>query len=199
MRLPPLYYIRHGETDWNKQGLIQGWIDTDLNELGRAQARDLAQALISRQSELNDFDFFVSPQRRAQDTMRAIAEAQGRDFSTITSDARLRELGFGIWEGRPFWELKASPIYPADPEGRYTFRPDGGESYEDGVARVTSFLSELKGPALIVAHGAVGRCLMGYVTGLPGDSIVDLATPQGCYCKLENGTASWFDASHSRL
>lgn len=198
-QLPPIYYIRHGETDWNRQGLIQGSIDIDLNELGRLQAAQLAKALVAHKPELTGYNFFVSPQRRAQDTMMAIATAQARDPASIITDARLREIGFGVWEGKPFWELKASPIYPADPEGRYYWRPEGGESYEDGVARVESLLAELTGPTLIVSHGAVGRCLMGHVAGLPPERIMELPTPQGHYCKLENGAIQWFDCMHEAV
>jgi probable phosphoglycerate mutase len=110
------------------------------------------------------------------------------------TDDRVRELGFGIWEGKPFWELKASPVYPAHPEERYYWRPEGGESYEDGVARVNDWRATLTGPTLVVSHGAVGRCLMGAVAGLGPRQIVELKTPQGAYCRLENGQIDWFDA-----
>lgn len=197
--LPPIYFIRHGETDWNRQGLIQGEIDTELNALGRQQAAELAQALLTHKSELINYNFFVSPQKRAQDTMRAIATAQSRDPKSITTDPRLRELGFGVWEAKPLWELKADPTYPADPEGHFYWRPVNGESYEDGQVRVESFLAELKTPALIVSHGAIGRCLMGHVANLPPDRICNLPIPQGHYCKLENGTIQWFDCMHEAV
>jgi broad specificity phosphatase PhoE len=193
--LPPLYFIRHGETDWNKQGIIQGSQGIDLNATGVGQAQAVAQALLARAEELQYFDFVVSPQLRAQHTMRIIAETLGRDLAAVRTDKRLRELEFGVWEGRPFWELKASPIYPADPEAHYEWRADGGESYADGVARVDDFLSEVSKPTLIVAHGAIGRCLIGFVAGLAPTAICHLPTPQGCYCRLENGTYSWIDAT----
>ena len=195
--LPPLYFIRHGETDWNAQGLIQGSIDTDLNARGRAQAQALAAALVAHKDVLADYDFIVSPQRRAADTMAAIAHAQGRDTARIGVEPRVRELEFGIWEGHPFWELKASPLYPADAETRYFWRPEGGESYEDGVARVDSLLAELARPTLIVAHGAIGRCLMGRVASLSPAEIVNLKTPQGFYCLMQAGQINWFDAAHA--
>jgi broad specificity phosphatase PhoE len=194
--LPNIYFIRHGETDWNKQGLIQGSIDTDLNDLGREQAQAVAQALLLKREELFGFEFVVSPQKRAQQTMGYIASALGISPAAIKTEPRVRELGFGIWENRPFWELKDSPIFPADPETRYDWRPDGGESYADGVARVDEWLASLQQPTLVVAHGAVGRCIMGRVTGLLPAQIVSLKTPQGCYCVLQNGKMQWFDANH---
>jgi broad specificity phosphatase PhoE len=191
--LPPIIFIRHGETDWNKQGLIQGSIDTELNDHGRAQAQAVAQALLLKREELFGFEFVVSPQKRAQDTMGYIASALGVAKPSIKTDARVRELGFGVWENHPFWELKASPIFPADAERRYVWRPEGGESYQDGVARVDDWLSGIQQPTLVVAHGAVGRCIMGRVAGLPPEKIVTLKTPQGCYCYLHDGRIEWVE------
>jgi broad specificity phosphatase PhoE len=195
--LPTIYFVRHGETDWNKQGLIQGSVDTDLNAQGVEQVHAVANALLQIRQELFGFDYVCSPQKRAQHTMRVITSTLGVSMDEVKTEPRVRELGFGVWEGKPFWEIKDSPVYPADQEGKFFWRPEGGESYEDGVARVDDWLSTVSQPTLVVAHGAVGRCLMGYVAGLDPASIVSLKTPQGCYCKLENGTISWFDAHHN--
>ena len=92
--LPPIIFVRHGETDWNRQGLIQGTIDTDLNETGRAQAQAVALALLSRREELRAYDFIVSPQRRAQDTMAAINAWQEHPADSIRTEPLVRELGF---------------------------------------------------------------------------------------------------------
>lgn len=194
--LPVIYFIRHGETDWNRQGIIQGSIDTDLNAHGIAQAKDVARALSEKSGEFDTFNFVVSPQRRARETMNYIATALKLDAGEIQIEPRLRELGFGIWENRPFWELKDSPLFPADAETRYDWRPEGGESYADGVARVDEWLATVDHPTLVVAHGAVGRCLMGRVAGLAPADIVNLKTPQGCYCRLQQGKIDWFDANH---
>ena len=197
--LPPLYFIRHGETDWNKNALVQGSIDTDLNETGVAQSIALARALVSLQPELLAYDFAVSPQRRAQHTMRIICEFQPRDFTTVRTDARLRELEFGIWEGRPIAEMHATPNYPTDPVSHYLWQPEGGESYEQGLVRVDGFLSGLTKPTLIVAHGAVCRIVIGFVCGIPGPNLTHLPTPQGCYCVLKDGAYQWFDANHKMV
>ena len=195
--LPVIYFVRHGETDWNRMGLVQGSIETDLNAHGQQQAQDVARALSEKHQELAGFQYVCSPQRRAQQTMGYIILALGISTEQVKTEPRVRELGFGIWEGKPFWELKDSPIYPADAEGKYYWRANGGESYEDGVARVDDWLSTLTAPTLVVAHGAVGRCLMGYVAGMKPADIVGLRTPQGCYCRLKNGKIDWFDANHN--
>ena len=188
-----IIFIRHGETDWNKRGLIQGSIDTDLNETGRAQAAHLARLMLAKAEMLEGFQIICSPQRRAQQTAEAILKALGRDLDA--TDHRVKELGFGIWEGKPFWELKASPVYPAHPEDRFFWRPELGESYEDGVARVNDWRATLTRPTVVISHGAVGRCLMGTVAGLGAKDLVNLATPQGKYCVLKPGHMQWFDGS----
>jgi broad specificity phosphatase PhoE len=195
--LPTIYFIRHGETDWNKQGLVQGSIETDLNAHGIEQAKAVAAALAQKREELFGFQFVVSPQQRAQQTMSYVTSALDISMANVKIEPRVCELGFGIWEGKPFWELKASPIFPADAETRYDWRPEGGESYADGVARVDDWLKEVSLPTVVVAHGAVGRCLMGYVSGLSPADLVALKTPQGCYCRLQNGQIDWFDANHN--
>jgi broad specificity phosphatase PhoE len=191
---PPVYFIRHGETDWNVQGLIQGWTDTPLNPRGHIQARAVAQALISVPDFSPDFNFVVSPLLRARQTMGYMAEALALEPQQISIEPSVTELGFGVWEGRPFWELKASPVYPAHPEDRYFWRPERGESYEDGHARINRWLDMLDRPTVVVAHGAIGRCLIAEIAGLPRRDLVELVMHQGFYCKLSDGKAEWFDA-----
>jgi broad specificity phosphatase PhoE len=192
----PLIFVRHGETDWNAQGLIQGSIDTDLNERGREQARTVAALLATEALDWASFQIITSPQRRARQTADYILTALRREADGV--DPRVRELGFGVWEGKPFWELKASPVYPADAEGRYFWRPEGGESYEDGLSRINDWRAALTRPTLVISHGAVGRCLMGAVAALPPRELVNLPTPQGAFCNLSNGAVEWFDANGKR-
>ena len=66
---PPLYFIRHGETDWNRQGLIQGWIDIALNDTGHMQARAIGKALAALPELASGFRFIVSPLERTRQTM----------------------------------------------------------------------------------------------------------------------------------
>lgn len=191
---PPIYFIRHGETDWNRQGLIQGWTDTPLNERGHVQARAVAQALLSVPEFSSSFNFVVSPLLRARQTMGYVADVLALEPQHIAVEDAVQELGFGVWEGKPFWELKASPIYPAHPDDRYAWRPQDGESYEDGHARINAWLDALDRPTVVVAHGAIGRCLIAEIAGLGRGELVELVMHQGFYCKLADGRAEWFDA-----
>ena len=192
---PPIYFVRHGETDWNVQGLIQGWTDIPLNPKGHTQASAVARALTAVPGFSADFAFVVSPLPRARQTMGDIAEALSLEPPQIAIEPAVTELGFGEWEGKPFWELKASPIYPAHPEDRYAWRPTNGESYEDGHIRINQWLDTLDRPTVVVAHGAIGRCLIAEIAGLPRRDLVELEMRQGFYCRLHGGKAEWFDAT----
>ena len=189
---PPVYFVRHGETDWNGEGRIQGWTDTPLNPKGHAQAEAVAKAISSEIAE--DFTFVVSPLLRARQTMGYISEALDLGPGKVQIEPAVKELGFGVWEGKPFWELKSSPLYPAHPEDRYSWRPELGESYADGHLRINDWLDTLDRPTLVVAHGAIGRCLIAELAGLPKRDAVELVMRQGFYCRLANVTAEWFDA-----
>lgn len=166
-----------------------------LNDTGHSQAKAVARALQADLGARNGSRFMASPMTRTRQTMGHISKTLGITEQDVVIDPLLKELGFGIWEGKPFWELKASPVYPADPETRYSWRPEGGESYEDGAARVKELLTRLAAPTIVVSHGALGRCLIGQICGLRIRDLVGLRMPQGCYCRLSNSQADWFDAN----
>lgn len=191
---PPLIFVRHGETNWNRDGIIQGWTDTALNETGHRQARDVGDALARDLAAFSDFDFIVSPMIRTRQTMQYIRVALGASEQPLAIEPAVKELGFGTWEGKPFWELKASPVYPADPINRFSWRPNGGESYADGNARLQGWLAARKRPSIVVAHGAIGRCLIGMLTGADTRDLMETRMRQGAYCLIEHGKAAWFDA-----
>jgi broad specificity phosphatase PhoE len=192
---PAIYFVRHGETEWNRQGIIQGWTDIPLNPSGHAQAKAVAEAIQVHFAEIDASRFLVSPMLRTRETMAHISRRLGLAEESIVIEPLLKELGFGIWEGKPFWELKASPVYHADPETRYNWRPEGGESYEDGALRLRQLLARIAAPTLIVSHGALGRCLIGMLTGMTAREMLAIRMVQGAYCRIEAGHAQWFDAS----
>ena len=78
LRMPPLvYFVRHGQTDWNAEGRLQGQADTDMNELGRSAGRPQRPPLAELIAEPADFDFVASPMRRTRETMELIRAAMG--------------------------------------------------------------------------------------------------------------------------
>ena len=95
-----LYLIRHGQTDWNVAGKIQGCHDIPLNATGKRQAEYLAEGMSRRPVT----HIFSSPQKRALETAQAIA---GRQGVGVTALSGLREVEFGGWEGLTWKEIEA--------------------------------------------------------------------------------------------
>lgn len=191
---PPIYFIRHGETDWNREQRIQGLTDVPLNDTGHLQAQSVARELKEYLRGEKIDRFIVSPLLRARQSMDYVARQFDLKPSQIDIEPVMTELGFGVWEGRTIAELHADPECPKTPLERYYWRPRGGESYEDGLNRVQQWIGRIDGPTVIVAHGAIGRCLIGLVSDLAPAELVQAKTPQGSFCKLENGQFGWVES-----
>lgn len=192
---PPIYFVRHGETDWNREQRIQGQIDIPLNRTGHEQANGVARSLRNYLGNTPIDRFIVSPLTRARQTMDYVLREFGLAETRTEVEPAMIELGFGVWEGRTFDELRADKSFPALPGPRFHWRPEGGESYADGLGRVRQWIGRINGPTVIIAHGAIGRCLIGLVSGLSPEQLVSAKTPQGCFCRLANGRIDWFDAN----
>ena len=148
--------IRHGETDWNKTGRIQGSQDICLNEIGIEQAREVAEKLLALRLERPRL--FTSKQQRAKQTAEVLEQCLGTSLNIVEG---LQEVNFGKWEGKSWAQVQAD--YPADYQQwflhrRHT-RPLDGESYQDMLDRLSSALIEIAGhdssTAIIVTHSAV--------------------------------------------
>jgi probable phosphoglycerate mutase len=193
--LPPIYYLRHGETDWNKRRQIQGQTDIPLNDTGLDQARRMAARLHQVLGALDGFQLIASPLTRTRQTMQAVIDIFDADAGSVVYDDRLMELNFGTFEGRMWADVHASGIEPEiDPEGYHDWRPDGGEGYADGRERVREWLVSVDGPAVVVAHGGISRILRGLVFDLPKREIVALKVPQDRFFRIQDGGLDWFDA-----
>jgi broad specificity phosphatase PhoE len=166
MNRPPLYYIRHGETDWNVEGRLQGRYDTALNAVGRRQAgacADILSDLLARDRRAPaDYAYVASPLKRARETMEIMRAALGLVRDDYLVDARLREIGFGEWEGLTLREVRArAPQALAERErDKWLFAPPGGESYADVAARLGEWYAALAGDTVVVAHGGTARALI---------------------------------------
>src|SRR5262245_21009524 len=132
MTEPVLFYVRHGETEWNKQGRLQGQRDSALTALGLAQAvqsAGIVRDLVTREGgDIAALDFVASPLGRARATMEAVRAALGLDPAAYRTDARLAELSFGRWEGVAYPELLAheSDALAAREKDKWNFTPPGG-------------------------------------------------------------------------
>jgi broad specificity phosphatase PhoE len=163
---PSLYYIRHGETDWNVAYRLQGGRDIPINANGRVQARRcggiLAELLMRDGRAAADLDFVASPLGRARETMEIVRSGLGLAPLAYRTDARLTEVGFGRWEGSSIDELRASQAdaVAARERDKWDFVPPGGESYAAMSRRVHDWYAALTRDTIAVAHGGTLRGLI---------------------------------------
>lgn len=188
-----LYFIRHGETDWNAQARYQGQVDIPLNDTGRAQARRNGEVLRAAIADPAAFDFVSSPLGRTRETMAIVRAAFGLTLDGVRFDDRLREMNYGHWEGQ-----LAADLPQTDPEGVaerardwWHWRPDGGESYEDLTKRVSSWLETITRDTVVSSHGGVSRAIRGAVVPVDRAEVPRLTVPQDRVLVLRRGMMDW--------
>lgn len=200
---PELYFIRHGETDWNAEGRYQGSRDIPLNDIGRGQADlngQLLHQILTRDGRApGDFTWHASPLGRTRETMQRVRAGFLGQLPEVGFDERLVEVSFGVYEGRLHSELSSGEMAIAGERDAdfWFFRPPSGESYEDVAQRVTSFAGELKGPAIIVAHGGILRILRRLIEDFPAERAVNWFPPQDSVVHFINGKSQVYPAGHS--
>ena len=167
---------RHGETDHNvPPQRVQGWIDIPLNERGREQARELADALRDRGVAA----VYSSHLARARETAEIVSEALG---APVTVDERLAESNRGRWEGRLMADIEREEpdTWTAWRRGGGAFRFPGGESLQEHADRVAAALDAIRRgplPALAVCHGGTIRCAFALQNERGLDAFHELEVP----------------------
>jgi broad specificity phosphatase PhoE len=166
MSPPTVYYMRHGETEWNVVGRLQGRHDVPLNARGRAQASrcgDILRGLFAQAGrDPAALDYVSSPLGRACQTMELVRAALGLAADGYRSEPRLAEIAFGEWEGLTLAELQQrDPEHLAQREhDKWHFLPPGGESYEMVAARMRAWYGSLTADTVVTAHGGTARGLI---------------------------------------
>ena len=189
-----IYFVRHGETDWNLAQRYQGQRDIPLNATGRAQAAGNGHTLALGLGRRTDaLDYVARPLMRARETMEIMRRAMGLAPDGYRTDDRLREIHYGHWEGELWDELPVK-----DPDGfaareadKWGWQPRGGESYRALSVRVAGWLHEIDRNAVVVAHGGVMRVLRGLSLALEPAEIFLLDVPQDKVLVLEAGRSRW--------
>jgi probable phosphoglycerate mutase len=184
MNAAHLCLARHGETDWNKRGILQGWTDVPINDRGRQQAHEMAKAYANA-----GFDaVWSSPLVRALETAQIIATTLG--LAPPNQHEGLKERHFGAIQGIPKDELaelnpaQLSQILRRNPAAQFV----GGESMDEFADRVLGAVSDiarrqLGQRLLVVTHGWVLDILNRHVAGLPRHAVLSE--------KPRNGESVW--------
>jgi broad specificity phosphatase PhoE len=171
--MPVLYFIRHGETDFNVAQRLQGRSETRLNARGRSQSREIAGVLrdLFRRDrhQPSDYVYVSSPLLRARETMELLRSELGLDPSVYEIDDRLAEISYGEWEGFTLKEIQARDpgVLQRRERDKWDFRPPGGESYREVAKRVAAWYATVTRDTVIAAHGGVARALMANFHILP--------------------------------
>lgn len=188
-----VYFVRHGQTDWNFARRIQGQIDIEINETGRMQAADNGRRLKDLRPDICSLHFIASPLKRCRQTMEIIREIVGLPHTGYQTDDRLKEINFGTWQGR-HWpdfaslDAKVTAQRAADP---YNWRPEGGESYADLATRVGDWLATLEQDTVVVSHGGVSRAFREHFLNITARDVTELPVPQDKILIMRKGEAIW--------
>lgn len=198
-----LYLIRHGETKWNVEGLMQGRKDSQLTLKGIRDTKKLADQLKDIEFQL----FISSPLQRALTTTKILAE--DRDINIVTDDDLL-EMDFGLWEGMSHKEIKKK--FPSQSNYFWNYphlyNPLKGETFFDVKRRVMSFLNRVcvsypnGGNILIVSHAIVIKIIMTYFSELPLEKLWENQHIKGTSLSLieinkkKNSIILYGDCSH---
>ena len=162
-----LYLVRHGETEWNVQGRIQGHTDVELSDWGRQQAQAMAQRLSGVTFDVA----YTSDLSRSSETAQIIL---GQRTTSLHSTDRLREFHKGVFEGLTVHEYRRRypDLYQASLVNDLDFAPTGGETIRQTSSRMAGFVSELKKDhqnetVLVVGHGGSLRSAVVAIMDLP--------------------------------
>jgi probable phosphoglycerate mutase len=193
MSAPVIYYIRHGETQWNADGRLQGVQDIPLNDLGRSQAVQaghiLADLLARDGRDRSELPYVSSPLLRARTTMELMRGALELSSHHYAIDDRLREIGYGKWEGSTLAEMHAADpaFFARRVADKWRVAPEGGETYEAVQQRMSDWSADVKADTVVVAHGGTARALM-VARGIETpQSAADLPIAQGAVYVFSGG------------
>ncbi len=187
-----LILVRHGESEWNRAGRIQGQINSPLTDLGINQAKAIREylsgILLNQQLEI-----YTSPLDRALQTAEIIAQGIEYPSRKIIIEERLNDFNVGEISGTFGWD-KVAEIFPEQAQLRLQdpmrFHPSGGESGAEFEARLRSLLEDLKDDGtlkLMVSHGIVNKFIRGILKNLSGKEMVELGESQNTIYRLEEG------------
>jgi broad specificity phosphatase PhoE len=184
--MPTIYLIRHGETEWNRIGRMQGVLDSSLTEKGRVQTAQVGQILLHKLGARPITRFISSPLGRALQTAEIISNALDIPFKT---DPRLMEISLGDWNGYTYPEILKNwreSLFNTN-DDNWHFHSPTGENYDAVKGRVSSWLSEVHHDTIAVAHGVSGKVLRGVYAGMNQDETLAQAEPQDAVYRLHDG------------
>lgn len=200
-----IWFIRHGETDWNRQRRLQGWQDIPLNEAGRQQAAQLAARMRDEAVQTRFDALYSSDLQRARDTAQPVAEQLDL---RIRTEPGIRERGFGVLEGLDLEHIDTlAPAAAASWKSRDPLRPlDGGETLGQFQSRVISTVDDIAARhggerIMLFTHGGVLDIVWRPASGVPLNaprdaSMLNVSINRVGVSGREWQVLDWGDVSH---
>jgi len=185
-QLPDILVIRHGETEWNRAGRLQGRVDSALTELGRAQAVAMGRVLADLGVTQDSHAILGSPQGRSMATAELALATLGL---SVVADHRLAEVDIGTWSGLTMAEIAASG-YAMLPEETYTdfcCRAPGGEGFDALWGRAGALLADLTRPTVLFTHGLTSRVVRTIALGYGPEQLEEVPGGQGVIFEISAG------------
>lgn len=193
-----LLFIRHGETDFNRDGRLQGQQDIALNAKGREQASAVGRTLRKRIGpEIDRLEaahaFIASPLIRTRQTLELARAGMGLPPADYALSDDLKELTFGDWERLTWAEVEALDPRAAAARAadKWNFVPPNGESYAGLALRLTPWLEAIDRDLFVASHGGVARALMHLVAGIAPDIAAEVSIHQGRAIAFAEGGFRW--------
>ncbi|HEV7305508.1 histidine phosphatase family protein [Ensifer sp.] len=195
--LPSLILIRHGETQWNVAGRLQGRRDTPLTANGVRQALAVGLRLAERIGQEETLNFWVSPLGRARQTASILADTWSIPFDRFVEAAPLAERSYGAWEGLAHDEIERdlADQYHAHSTDPFDYSMPGGESRTTVAARLQDWLDTLDHDRthVVVTHSGCLRALRGIYTAASRDEILAYREPQTASFLMTPGGETMLD------
>ena len=190
MANPVIYYVRHGQTDWNAELRFQGRRDIPLNSKGQQQADHNGETLAKLLPSGHSLPFISSPMKRTRETMERIRTKLGLPDDGYKTDDRLIEATYGDWEGKTLPEVKLEfpDLHRLRKQIRWDFCPPNGESCAMILGRIAEWYESLEGDAVVVAHGVVGRVLRYHLLDMDKQEAGGFVFPQDKICVIQKGS-----------
>lgn len=182
-----IYLLRHGQTDYNRDGRLQGQTNSQLTSLGMAQARQMGVLLADLIDDVSGWRILASPLRRTRQSAAIVSQTLGG--LPVEIEPALIEVGCGSWENRMYADLKAE--HPDSFGLGWFFNAPDGERFEDVDGRVRPWLAALppegERKVIAVSHGVAGSLMRGAYLGLSREETLAQDTPQDAIFRLAGG------------
>lgn len=196
-----IYLMRHGETEWNRDGRMQGRQDSPLTQRGVKQASAMGRLLATLVTEPEAVPIWCSSLGRARQSCSLVCDALGRSLETVRFDDRLIEIDDGRFAGMTATEAVLYDRSAWERRRRDPFRnaAPGGESWCGVFERANAWLAsvDLGDETVVIAHGVFNRMLVAAACRLDPETLLGFPAPQDAIIHISAGVYSLVETGYT--